>query len=111
MKKKMTDKIPDSLEPVGVKIPLPGGGYKIHTRRKLKPNRTEYYDAEGRLHREDGPALEWDYGQKEYVIHGQRHRIDGPAVVWWNGDVEYWLNNRQVTAADMPNLTLEDLLQ
>lgn len=32
------------------------------------------------LHREDGPAVIWDTGQKEWYQHGKRHREDGPAV-------------------------------
>ena len=68
------------------------------------------YYSHGQRHRNDGPALEWYDGQKEYFRHGQRHREDGPAVEYANGDHEYWLNGREVMLADMPNLTLEDLL-
>lgn len=31
-------------------------------------------------HRDDGPAIEWFDGTKEWYQNGLRHRIDGPAV-------------------------------
>ena len=69
------------------------------------------YYIHGQRHREDGPAVDLPSGYKAYYIHGQYHRLDGPAVEYVNGDTEYWLNDKQVTIADMPNLTLEDLLR
>ena len=33
----------------------------------------------GKLHREDGPAVELFNGCKSWYLHGQRHREDGPA--------------------------------
>ena len=45
----------------------------------------------GRHHCQDGPALEWSDGGKEYQRNGYLHRIDGPAVERPNGDDEwYW---------------------
>lgn len=32
------------------------------------------------LHREDGPAIEYEDGTNEWYINNQRHRIDGPAI-------------------------------
>ena len=32
------------------------------------------------LHREDGPAVEYNNGIKFWYLHGKRHRADGPAV-------------------------------
>jgi hypothetical protein len=29
--------------------------------------------------------------------NGKLHREDGPAVIWSNGTVEYWKNGKQVT--------------
>lgn len=34
----------------------------------------------GLRHREDGPAMEWEGDQREWFIYGKRHRIDGPAI-------------------------------
>jgi hypothetical protein len=39
----------------------------------------------GKLHREDGPAVEWADGRREWWLHGERHREDGPALEWADG--------------------------
>ena len=37
----------------------------------------------------------FDNGNIEYRnIDGERHREDGPAVIWADGDKEWWLNGR-----------------
>ena len=52
------------------------------------------YYKNGRLHRDDGPAVVWANGREAYWKNGLLHRDDGPAVVWADGRVEYWKNNR-----------------
>ena len=44
----------------------------------------------GRLHREDGPAIEYHDGGcgSEWFLNGKRHREDGPAIIWPSG--QYW---------------------
>jgi hypothetical protein len=37
------------------------------------------------LHREDGPAIEWLDGKKEWWYYGNLHRDDGPAIEYANG--------------------------
>ncbi len=73
------------------------------------------YSVEGKLHREDGPAIEslngdkewWINGEfhrdddlpavefadgdKEWYLHGKKHRLNGPAVIHHNGE-EYWVD-------------------
>jgi hypothetical protein len=44
------------------------------------------------LHREDGPAVEWKNGMKEWWINGKRHRDDGPAVTSSNGAIFRYFN-------------------
>ncbi len=44
----------------------------------------------GKLHREDGPAVIWAGGQ-EWFSNGKRHRDDGPAVVWTDGQIWWYL--------------------
>jgi hypothetical protein len=46
-------------------------------------------------HREDGPAIEWSNGDKEWYINGERHREDGPAVVRVNGTREWWIYGKR----------------
>ena len=48
----------------------------------------------GDLHREDGPAVEYTNGDKEWWLNDKRHREDGPAIEYVNGDKEWWLNSR-----------------
>ncbi|MDB4396127.1 hypothetical protein N9Z65_00780 [bacterium] len=47
------------------------------------------------LHREDGPAVEFMSGFKEYHVNGKLHREDGPAFEYIGTGIEYkswWLN-------------------
>ena len=43
----------------------------------------------GQYHREDGPAIEWTNGDKEWWCRNKIHREDGPAVEYVNGS-GYW---------------------
>jgi len=45
----------------------------------------------GKIHREDGPAVECVDGHKEWRLNGDRHHVYGPAVEWANGNKEYWI--------------------
>ena len=51
-----------------------------------------YTNSVGDYHRDDGPAVEYANGDKEWWVNGRVHRIDGPAVEYANGDQEWWLN-------------------
>ena len=63
-------------------------------------NRTEYRNADGTLHREDGPAVV--HGQnEEFWLNGKRHREDGPAVVR-DGDEEWFLDGKRHRGNDLP---------
>lgn len=46
----------------------------------------------GEAHRLDGPAVEWSDGTKEWAVNGLTHRLDGPAFEWNNGIKEWWIN-------------------
>ena len=48
----------------------------------------------GKLHREDGPAVEDDGGHKHWYLNGKLHREDGPAIEWADGDKSWWLNDK-----------------
>ena len=58
-----------------------------------KDGTIRYYNDKNELHREDGPAIEWADGLKEWYKNGKRHREDGPAIERANGKKEYWYNN------------------
>ena len=54
-----------------------------------------YYNKDGQLHREDGPAIESPNGNKEWYQNGKLHRADGPAIEWHNGDKEWYINGER----------------
>jgi hypothetical protein len=55
---------------------------------------TKRYYLNDFLHREDGPAIEWSNGDKEWRTYDQFHRKDGPAIEYSNGDKSYWVNGK-----------------
>ena len=52
---------------------------------------------DGKLHREDGPAVEYTNGYKEWYINGKRHREDGPAIDDVNGYKSWYINGKHLT--------------
>ena len=46
----------------------------------------------GKIHREDGPALEFADGSKIWWLNGKIHREDGPAVEYSDGTKKWWLH-------------------
>ncbi len=55
-------------------------------------NRTKHWYLNEKLHREDGPSLEYAHGTKHWFLNGDRHREDGPAIEYANGTKEWYLN-------------------
>lgn len=55
-------------------------------------NNKQWYNEKGICHREDGPAVEWRNGDKEWYINGLRHREDGPAMEYANGTKIWYIN-------------------
>ena len=66
--------------------------FEVPVIKKFK-DRIEYRVL-GKLHREDGPALEWVDGGKEWYLNGKLHREDGPAVECADGDKSWWVNGK-----------------
>jgi hypothetical protein len=52
-----------------------------------------HYYFNGKLHRENGPAIEGSQ-YKVWYKHGKHHREDGPAVIYSSRRKEYWLNDK-----------------
>ena len=52
------------------------------------------------LHKEDGPAVEWKHGKKEWWINGKRHREDGPAIIYDNGVMFWYLNGNHFSTKE-----------
>ena len=61
--------------------------------------RKDWYK-EGKRHRENGPAFEGFNGDKHWFKEGKRHREDGPACDYVNGDKEWWLNGIEYSESD-----------
>jgi len=92
---------------------------KLH---RLDGPAVEYADGskmwyvDGQLHRLDGPAFEAADGCKYWYVDGQLHRLDGPAVQYADGR-KYWfvdgksLSEEKFNALTAPTieLTLEEI--
>ena len=50
-----------------------------------------WYNKIGQYHREDGPAIEYVSGDKEWYINGRLHREDGPAIEYANGSKSWYI--------------------
>jgi len=52
------------------------------------------------LHREDGPAIEYENGNKVWYLNGACHRIDGPAFERIDGYKAWYINNEPIFGID-----------
>jgi len=75
----------------------------IEVEKKVTNYNATYYVIKGTLiyHREDGPAIEWSSGRKEWYKHGELHREDGPAVILSRGSL-YWYKHGMIHRVDGP---------
>jgi len=53
-----------------------------------------------KLHRIDGPAVEFFGGTKSWYLNGKLHRVDGPAIEWANGNKFWFLNGIEILEKD-----------
>jgi hypothetical protein len=65
------------------------------------------YYLNGKLHREDGPAIIWASGTVMFYLKGELHREDGPAVIWASGTVMFYLDG-ELHRVDGPALIYPD---
>lgn len=71
-------------------------------------NLLKYHTANGEIiHREDGPAINFDNKEKWWIVNGKKHRIDGPAVKHFDGSEEWWIDGK-LHRLDGPALILEN---
>jgi hypothetical protein len=61
----------------------------------------------GNLHRENGPAIELASGTKFWILNGKVHRKDGPAREWANG-TKQWYKNGKLHREDGPAIEWAD---
>jgi hypothetical protein len=60
----------------------------------------KYWYRNGKLHREGGPAIECANGTKYWYLNDKRHREDGPAIEYAYGDKYWYLNGKLLTEAE-----------
>jgi antitoxin component YwqK of YwqJK toxin-antitoxin module len=59
----------------------------------------------GKLHREDGPAIECADDTKYWFLYGKLHREDGPAIEYANGTKSWYLNGKLLTREEYQSAT------
>jgi hypothetical protein len=87
-----------SLKPIRVKY------WTNYTRKHpgftgglIDRNNAKSWWLNGKLHREDGPSVEFANGDKGWYKNGEIHREDGPAVEYLNGTKYWYLNGTLLT--------------
>ena len=68
---------------------------KMNKLMKLGDFKEIHFNSEGQLHREDGPAVEYYDGAKEWCLNGKFHRTDGPAIENNDGYKDWYLNGER----------------
>ena len=63
-------------------------------------NGCKYWFLNDKYHREDGPAVEYANGCKYWYLNGERHRTDGPAIEYSDGSKCWFLNGKEYTEAN-----------
>ncbi len=74
----------------------------VHT---VRSGGAEEWRLNGRLHREDGPAVVGPGGYQEWRLNGQLDREDGPAVTYRDG-TQMWYRNGELHRVDGPAVLL-----
>jgi len=55
---------------------------------------TKHWYLNGKLHRTDGPAIEYTSGTKHWYLNGKLHRTDGPAIEYTDGHKRWYINGK-----------------
>ena len=74
---------------------------------KTLPDGTKEWYLNGKLHREDGPAVEYSDGSKQWYLNGKLHREDGPAAEYPDGTKYWWFNDKRIHPESLVDLWLE----
>ena len=65
---------------------------------------------DGKVHRIDGPAIEYLDGSKSWYVDGKLHRIDGPAIEYANGKKEWFIFGEEYEDKELYEVTSSILL-
>ena len=71
-----------------------------------RPNGSKGWWLNGKYHREDGPAVERENGHKQWILNGKLHREDGPALEWADGRKLWFLHDKVVHPEQIVDLHL-----
>ena len=74
-------------------------------------NGGKFWYRHGEPHREDGAAAEYSDGTKCWYLNGKAHREDGPAVEYPDGKKKYWFEGRPIRKSDYPFIKLMKVLK
>ena len=72
-----------------------------------KEDGTIEWRLEGKLHREDGPAVVRQDGVQQWWVNGERHREDGPAFIEEHEMKQWWVQGL-LHREDGPAIKYED---
>ena len=75
--------------------------YKV----KVTDDGTIKFLQQGKLHRLDGPAIEYLDGHKEWWLNGKLHRLDGPAIEFIDGHTAYVIEGTHFNKASFIKAT------
>ncbi len=73
----------------------------------LESGDAKYHLSNGKLHRTDGPAIEYNDGGKRWYQNGEYHRNDGPAIEYMDG-TKAWYQNGELHRVDGPAIEYFD---
>ena len=59
-----------------------------------------YFNKDGSVHRENGPAIITAQGTRKWVLNGKFHREDGPAIIYSDGVKAWYLYGRDYDEDD-----------
>ena len=91
---------------ISTEIPYVGKKNKIQIENGYKiinsdENETKWYNKRGKLHREDGPAIEYSNGTIKWYFNNILHRENGPAIEYKDGYKEWYINNKVTSREDI----------
>lgn len=56
---------------------------------------------QGLFHNNNGPAIKYPEGDREWIVNGERHRLDGPAMEYSDGE-KIWYKNGKIHRINGP---------
>jgi len=67
----------------------------------------KWRNSKDKLHRLDGPAIEYRDGYKSWYKNGELHRLDGPAIEYANGYKVWYIDGVKYTEEEYKRRSLQ----